>query len=246
MARFIGILSLLSIGASVAYASGPTSLNLSMIDAETRESLLAAWEAEARGEAAKAARLALLVTTPQVVRVRVAHESYGADVGRLDALLADALAEWEAAGVSFVFTESAYPEPQLTVVFREHVEGRRGLVAGKVLSHRTVSVDGALSIRTTIEIATRSPSGGYLREAAIRKTILHEVGHFLGLRDASDPSDVMGPVALGGSTEVRLEERHIQTVLQLNAEAARLARLSPVPVIEDPAYRRPVIFAFPS
>lgn len=245
MARFWGILSLLAVGAAYSHASGPASVNLGMLDATAQESLFAAWEAEANGDGAKAARLALLVSTPQVVRVRVLHEARGDD-DALNALVEEALAEWEAAGVSFVLTESAYPEPHLTIVFQERVHGRRGPIAGKTTSRRTVTADGALSVRTTIEIATRSPFGGRLGNAAVRKTLLHEVGHFMGLRDVGDPRDVMGPVVLGGSNDVRLEERHLQAVLQLNIEASRLARLSPTPVTEDPAYRRPVVFTFPS
>lgn len=245
MARLLGILSILAVSAASLHASGPASVNLGMLDATAQESLFAAWEAEASGDLAKAARLALLVSTPQVVRVRVLYETRGEDQA-INALVEDALAEWEAAGVSFVLTEFAYPEPHLTIVFRDRVQGRRGPIAGKTISQRTVTPDGALSVRTTIEVATRSPFGGRLNLKTLRKTLLHEVGHFMGLRDVTDPRDVMGPVVLAGSNEVHLEERHLQAVLQLNVEASRLARLSPTPVAEDPAYRRPVIFTFPS
>ena len=246
MKRFGGILLLLSVGTAAAYASGTaSSVSLGMLDATARESLVAAWEAEARGDSAKAARLALLVATPQTVRVRVVHEDrMGGE--EFNALLEDALAEWEAANVSFVLTESACLEPHLTIVFRKRVQGVRGPIAGKTTSHRTVTADGALSVRTTIEIATRSPFGCRLSESAIRKTILHEVGHFMVLRDVSDPRDVMGPILLGGSNDARLEERHMQAILQLNTEVSRLTRLSPSPIVEDPAYRRPVVFIFPS
>jgi hypothetical protein len=245
MARLLGILSLLVVAAASLHASGPASINLGILDSTAQESLYAAWEAEASGDLTKAARLALLVSTPEVVRVRVLHESV-AESDSMNALVKDSLAEWEAAGVSFLLTESACPEPHLTIVFRDRVQGRRGPIAGKTTTHRSVTPDGALLIRTTIEIATRSPFGGLLDQTTIRKTLLHEVGHFMGLRDVDDPRDVMGPVALAGSNDVRLEERHLQAVLQLNVEASRLVRLSPAPIVEDPAYRRPVIFTFPS
>lgn len=245
MTRLLGILSILAVSVASLRASGPAPVSLGMLDATAQESLFAAWEAEAGGDMAKAARLALLVSTPEVVRVRVLYEARG-DEDAMNALVEDALAEWEAAGVSFVLTESAYLEPHLTIVFRDRVQGRRGPIAGKTISQRTVTPDGALSIRTTIEIATRSPFGGQLNLKTLRKTLLHEVGHFMGLRDVDDPRDVMGPVVLAGSNDVRLEDRHLQAVLQLNVEVSRLVRLAPAPVVTDPAYRRPVIFTFPS
>jgi hypothetical protein len=239
------LLFIASVGVSAYAPASPSSLaNLSLLDESTHSYLLAAWQAEQQGDSVRAARYARLVAPPEEVPYRIVLEDGAAQTAEaLQDLALEAIGQWSAAGVAFVPSDRT--DVALKIVFRDRVQGRRGFVAGITRTQRVLSPEGSVTIRAEIEISTRSPSGALLPNDAILKTLLHEMGHFFGLKDCPDPSNIMGPVRLGASNVIRLDERQWQTIGFLSSEAWRLSSLAPQATV-DPRDRKPRVFTFPS
>ncbi|RMG25931.1 MAG: hypothetical protein D6724_03040 [Armatimonadetes bacterium] len=239
------LLVVASAGVAAFVPSSPSSMaNLSLLDSDTHTYLLAAWRAEQQGDYIQAARYARLVAPPEEITFRVVFdEPSEARSEQLSDILEEAIGQWSGSGVRFVETDQ--PNAVLQISFRERVRGRSGTVAGITRTHRSLTSEGVVTIRAEIEVSTRSPFGSALPEDAILKTLLHELGHFFGLKDSTDPLDIMGPVRLGRSNVVDLTEAQRQTVGFLSGEAWRLSTLAPTATV-DPRERKPRVFTFPS
>ncbi len=135
-----------------------------------------------------------------------------------------ALEAWEGAiGDGFRFRR-AEDGKRCAIVVRFQPDVRQGddIVAGYVNWKRTV-VGGEGRMTGDVQVRTARPDGSPMPMRAMRNTVLHEMGHLLGLDDSSREGEAMGPLDVSRPVSTPTDTE-AATVRSLRAEAERILR----------------------
>lgn len=150
-----------------------------------------------------------------------------------------ALKSWNEAIGTTVFVETA-GRADIRVVFQPEVYQGFRRVAGLTSVCRGYNSQGDSWVAGEVAISDRGLNGAELNGLQVRKTLMHEFGHVLGLDDSRRSAQTMGSVR-GDERNVEVDEESKAAVRTLQATTEALLSSASVP-----ASRAPVIFKFPN
>jgi hypothetical protein len=213
------------------------------LGAGQRQTITVALAEMAVGDATRGTSLAASFAAPTTVSIYVTtaariDESRARDLHRW---ATKSIEEWNGSlGSSQFVMADRRSEADVVLEFSDRVSRNGRLLAGHTewvrrVSYRTGSPQ--VSIEATVEVSNRLPSGNEMSESQVCKTVLHELGHLLGLDHSSRDSDVMGRIGSGGAA---LGEEESTAAHAARAASSIALRSTP----QAARSRKPKIFEF--
>jgi hypothetical protein len=187
--------------------------------------LTIAHESVLRGDYRQARALTGLVLMDRLIRVQMSTDAATlprrAECVRA---LRDGIARWEQAlggAVRFAFISDPN-RAEIRVRFSESLAQIDANAAGHCDYVREI-VNGQPRTTAKLSVLTRTPSGEPMSHELMRHTVMHEVGHVLGLEDSQEVGAVMGPLDLANPVS-EISPIEIEELLWARSEARQLAQ----------------------